>query len=60
VDEAYADDQCRLAQKRLRNLQQVVRATVRKQDPVLAKHLIAGAQEVIDRGCAAEPGIRVF
>ena len=60
ADEAYANGQCRLGQKRLRHFQQSVLAQVRKKDPVLAAHLAAGAQTVIDGGCSAKPGIIVY
>lgn len=46
ADAAFAEGRCKLGKNRLRNFQQVVRASVRKQDPVLAAHLIEGAESV--------------
>jgi len=46
ADAAFAEGRCKLGQKRLRNFQQAVRAGVRKHDPVLAAHLIEGAENV--------------
>jgi hypothetical protein len=60
ADRAFADERCRLAQRRLRHFQRSVRAHVRRKDAVLAAHLRADARAIIDAGCAADPGIQVF
>ena len=46
ADAAFEDGRCKLGKNRLRSFQQVVRASVRKSDPVLAAHLIEGAENV--------------
>lgn len=46
ADAAFAQGRCKLGQKWLRNFQQAVRVNVRKQDSVLATHLIEGAESV--------------
>ena len=60
ADQAYANDRCRLGQRRLRHFQRSVRARIRREDRILATHLVAGARAVIDAGCSASPGIVVY
>jgi hypothetical protein len=51
ADAAFAGGQCSTGLKHLRNFQNKVRAQVARTDSVLAEHLIAGAQAIIDSGC---------
>lgn len=60
ADRAYANDRCELGQRRLRHFQRSVRARIRREDRILAAHLIDGARAIIDAGCTASPGIVVY
>lgn len=51
ADAAFANGQCATGLRYLQTFQNKVRAQVAKADPVLANHLLAGAQAVIDEGC---------
>jgi hypothetical protein len=51
ADTAFGAGQCETGLKYLRNFQNKVRAQVARADSVLADHLIAGAQAIIDSGC---------
>lgn len=51
ADAAFAAGQCEGGLKSLQTFQNKVRAQVARLDPVLADHLIAEAQEIIDSGC---------
>jgi len=54
ADAAFAAGQCEAAFNNLRTFQNKVRAQVTKTDPVLAEHLLAGSQEIIEAGCAGD------
>lgn len=57
ANRAYINERCRLGQKRLEHFQRSVRTRLRREDRVLATHLIDGAQAIIDAGCSASAGI---
>lgn len=52
AERAFAHDRCRLGVVRLRHFNTQVHVRLRKQSPVLAGFLRAGAQEIINSGCA--------
>jgi hypothetical protein len=52
ADAAFASGQCATGLRDLQTFQNKVRAQVARIDSVLANHLIAGAQVIIDSGCA--------
>jgi len=54
ADAPFAAGQCEAAFNNLRTFQNKVRAQVTKTDPVLAEHLLAGSQEIIEAGCAGD------
>ena len=51
ADAAFANGRCATGLRHLQTFQNKVRAQVARADSVLASHLLAGAQTVIDRGC---------
>jgi hypothetical protein len=53
ADDAFADEHCAAAVRHLEHFQDKVRTLVRA-DAVLAKHLLDGAQEIIDWGCRGD------
>jgi hypothetical protein len=51
ADAAFATGQCATGLRYLQTFQNKVRAQVTKFDSILANHLVAGAQTIIDAGC---------
>ena len=52
ADDAFGNDQCANGLRYLQTFQNKVRAQVERTDSVLATHLQAGAQAILDAGCA--------